>query len=261
MYVQPQDRASALRYVALGDSFSEGVGDEAGLSLPGWTGRVAAALAAHSHQQVLYANLAVRGRLLARIVGEQLPAALALHPLPTVVSLCPGGNNMLRPRFVINELLALVERAALALEACGAQLFLLTPANPSDHLPLGGVVRRRGEAWADALQLFAQDRSLPFIDVSRDAELSHPRYWARDRLHLNADGYQRVAELVLHVIADGAQAQRPPWSAATSRTLAMQAAYYREFVTPWVIRRLTGRSSGDGRSASHPLWTVVPPPL
>ena len=34
-------------------------------------------------------------------------------------------------------------------------------------------------------------------------------------------------------------------------------AYYREFVGPWIHRRLTGRSSGDGRTAKFPTWTPI----
>ena len=35
--------------------------------------------------------------------------------------------------------------------------------------------------------------------------------------------------------------------------------YYREHVGPWVRRRLTGTSSGDGRAAKFGEWTVFEP--
>ena len=37
------------------------------------------------------------------------------------------------------------------------------------------------------------------------------------------------------------------------------AAYYREHVGPWVRRRLTGTSSGDGREPKFGQWTEIAP--
>ena len=60
------------RFVALGDSFTEGLMDEVGPDgrHRGWADRVAEALAARASAEgadgIEYANLAVRGRLVAR---------------------------------------------------------------------------------------------------------------------------------------------------------------------------------------------------
>jgi lysophospholipase L1-like esterase len=62
------------RYVALGDSFTEGVGDPYPPSpngLRGWAGRVAVALA-QTNPGLRYANLAVRGRRMNEILDEQI---------------------------------------------------------------------------------------------------------------------------------------------------------------------------------------------
>src|SRR3954466_9574620 len=85
------------RYVALGDSGTEGVGDEPHPdgSERGWADRLAAILA-EKNPQLLYAHLAVRGRLTAQIHEEQLGPALALEPdLATVMA---GLNDIIRPR-------------------------------------------------------------------------------------------------------------------------------------------------------------------
>ena len=86
------------RYVALGDSFTEGVGDH-DPRLPngvrGWADRVAEVLATHA-DDFRYANLAIRGRKMAAILAEQVEPALALHP--DLVSVYAGGNDILRPR-------------------------------------------------------------------------------------------------------------------------------------------------------------------
>src|ERR1700710_1005718 len=79
------------RFAALGDSFTEGIGDERPDGSPrGWADLVAGVLGGG------YANLAVRGKLLGPIIDEQLEAALALHP--DLVSFAGGGNDVLRPR-------------------------------------------------------------------------------------------------------------------------------------------------------------------
>lgn len=86
-----------IRYAAIGDSFTEGIGDEGPEGPVGWADRVAARLA--DDHDLLYANFAVRGRRLDAVIDEQVPAALSLDPPPTMITFCAGGNDLLRPRF------------------------------------------------------------------------------------------------------------------------------------------------------------------
>lgn len=106
-----------LRFVALGDSHTEGVGDGDDVTgLRGWADRLAEHLARHS-PQLRYANLAVRGRLAGQVHAEQLPTALALRPdFATVVA---GVNDMLRPRFDPDEVAAHLEAMFAALTGQG----------------------------------------------------------------------------------------------------------------------------------------------
>src|SRR3546814_1658686 len=86
------------RYVALGDSFTEGVGDPDPTSpngLRGWADLVAEQLAKHS-DDFGYANLAIRGRKLDPILAEQLEPAVAMRP--DLVTIYAGGNDLLRPK-------------------------------------------------------------------------------------------------------------------------------------------------------------------
>ena len=71
------------RYVALGDSTTEGLMDvhADGVSFRGWADRLAEQLAT-ANPDLLYANLAIRGRKLPQIRAEQLEPALALEPDP-----------------------------------------------------------------------------------------------------------------------------------------------------------------------------------
>ncbi|MBT2459893.1 histidine kinase [Streptomyces sp. ISL-86] len=113
-----------LRYVALGDSQTEGVGDgDDTVGLRGFADRLAETLAVHN-SGVHYANLAVRGRLAGQVREEQLAPALALRPgLATVVA---GVNDLLRPRFDADEVAGHLEAMFEELTARGARVATVT---------------------------------------------------------------------------------------------------------------------------------------
>ncbi|MBM7788140.1 SGNH/GDSL hydrolase family protein [Tenggerimyces flavus] len=119
-----------LRYVALGDSQTEGLGDGDEIrGLRGWADRLAELVAAFS-PELSYANLAVRGRVAAQVFEEQLPAALAMRPdLATVVA---GVNDLLRPRWDLDAVMRHLEAIFAALTAQGARV--ATIAHGRDHV-------------------------------------------------------------------------------------------------------------------------------
>ena len=249
-----------VRYVALGDSFTEGVGDELpDGSVRGWADRVAEGMAA-TGVRVLYANLAIRGRLLDRIVGEQLEHALALEP--TVITLNGGGNDVLRPggdpRALAARFPAVVDRVA----ASGAQLLLTSGADPTAGLPLRSRIAPRGDALNLLVRTLAGERGVPYADNWSDRELARAPYWSPDRLHLGPIGHARVAVRVLATLGlpqpGDWEVEAPGFVEAPG--LRGELAYYRQHVLPWVHRRLTRRSSGDGREPKHAEWTEVLPP-
>jgi lysophospholipase L1-like esterase len=249
-----------VRYAAIGDSFTEGVGDELpDGSARGWADRVAAGLAAARGDGVLYANLAIRGRLLDPIVTDQLDAALSMSPAPTLLTLNGGGNDMLRRRPDVARLVDLTARAVERCVDAGVRLVLLSGADPSDRLPFGRAVRRRAEALTVGVAELAAAHGITFVDVFHDSEIRRPAYWSPDRLHLNTTGHQRVAALVLEALGEGAAADAVLSDAPETRRLLAELRYYREHVLPWVARRLRGRSSGDGRTGKYVGWVPVPP--
>src|SRR5712691_5185378 len=82
-------------FAALGDSFTEGLDDlRADGSLRGWADRFAER-AAEVRPGLRYANLAVRGKVLRELAGEQLPRAIGMRP--DLVSVAVGGNDELAP--------------------------------------------------------------------------------------------------------------------------------------------------------------------
>ncbi|GLZ47779.1 SGNH hydrolase [Actinomycetospora sp. NBRC 106375] len=247
-----------MRYAAIGDSFTEGVGDERGDgAVRGWADLVAAGLAAARGAPISYANFAVRGRLLDDIVTGQLDAALGLDPPPTLLTLNGGGNDMLRPHTDVAEL---AERTAPVVRRCadaGVRLVLISGADPSDHMPLGRVVRRRGEELTARIAELAAAHDVTYVDCFHDTELHRPIYWSPDRLHLGPAGHRRAAGLILRGILGGGEVPATTGSDLRRGPLA-QLRYHREHVLPWVGRRLRGESSGDTATAKHPDWVTVP---
>jgi lysophospholipase L1-like esterase len=247
-----------VRFVAIGDSFTEGVGDE----LPdgrvrGWADLVAQGWADARAEPIEYANLAIRGKLIAPIVAEQLEPALALRP--THLSFNGGGNDMLRPRTSIAEVAELFAHVLRRCDEEGVVLVALSGANPSGQLPLRRVIQRRGDLLSQAVM----GRLAVRPDVVTawnwpDRELSAPGYWSEDRLHMNARGHHRVAARVLTALGHEAPAEW--WSLPDLEAARLGgAAYYRAHVLPWVQRRLAGTSSGDGRKPKYPEWVEVSP--
>lgn len=249
-----------IRYVALGDSFTEGVGDDrADGTVRGWADLVAEGLAA-TGARVLYANLAIRGRLLGPIIDEQVEPALSLGP--TLVTFNGGGNDMLRPRSEPTLLLGRIADVLDRVSASGAQLVMLSGANPTGGLPMRARIEAKGDALNARVAALAEERGVLFTDNWSDSELARSAYWSHDRLHLGPVGHHRVAARVLATLGYEHPAD---WiidapGGASGKNIRDELAYYREHVVPWIQRRLTGRSSGDGRAAKYGAWTEVAPP-
>ena len=253
-----QGRA-AIRYAAIGDSFTEGVGDELpGGGVRGWADLVAQGLADATGEPVQYANLAIRGRLLGPINEEQLEPAIALGP--TLVSFNGGGNDMLRPGTDIPWIVSRTEEALGRILESGAEPLLLAGANPTAGLPGGGRVRAKGDELTAAATELAARLGIRMCDNWSDPVLARREYWSPDRLHLAPVGHRRVAANVLRALgfappADWVLDAEP----LPKPGLRAELRYTREHVLPWVGRRLTGRSSGDGRAPKHPGWVTVEP--
>ena len=253
------------RYVALGDSFTEGLNDpepDRTNAYVGWADRLAAHLAqsASSDNRAFgYANLAVRGRLLDDIAGQQVDDALALEP--DLVSIVGGGNDILRPKADIDALAARLERAVGRVRATGADVLLATPVDPR-NAPLMKATRGRAAIFTAHIWSIARRHDAYVIDQWGMAALLDWRMWAPDRIHLTSEGHRRVALNAFTTMGftatDIGWADPLPAAAPISRTDAARAnaQWAREYVGPWVQRRLRGQSSGDAISAKRP--TVTP---
>lgn len=241
-------------YVALGDSFTEGMEDELGPSgrHRGWADRVAAGLAV-AQGSVRYANLAVRGRLLDQVVAEQLPVALRLAP--DLVSFHAGPNDVLRPRTDLTALLARYDAAVAALTGAGIRTVLFTVI---ERTGTGRTAERLGgrfQAFNAGVRATAAAHGAVLVDLAAVPALGDRRLWHEDRLHLAPEGHARVAAAVLEALG----VAQPDWRSAlpgsvkATRRAALVAdvRWVRIHLLPWIGRRIRGVSSGDGVTAKH----------
>ena len=254
--VRPQPRPWS-RYVAIGDSFTEGMSDpdpQVADRYVGWADRLAALLSTHV-DELSYANLAVRGRKLADVAGPQLEAALALQP--DLVSIVGGGNDILRPRADVDALAAQLDAAVARIRATGADVLMATPTDPVGA-PIIGRTRGRVGIYTSHIWSIAQRRGAFVLNQWACDFLKDWRMWSQDRIHMTPEGHRRVA--LAAYVALGHTQEEANWRVPLPRAVPLgtveslrgHARWAREYAAPWVQRRLQGRSSGDSISAKRP---------
>jgi lysophospholipase L1-like esterase len=261
------------RFVALGDSFTEGLSDVDRFDgrPRGWADRLAAALALDA-ATLTYANLAVRGKLLRQVVHEQVSTLPELidDPDSTLVSFHAGPNDVLRPRADVPDVRSDYELAVRQLSRLGMHLMLFTV------IPrVGGTGRAaqqlaaRFESFNDGVHACIERYGATLVDLGALTALQDRRLWNDDRLHLAPDGHRRVAAAALHALGVTTEASlggpvgwwTQPLPAAPPRSrsqdLRADAQWVRRHLVPWAMRRIRGTSSGDGMTAKQPRPQVV----
>jgi lysophospholipase L1-like esterase len=249
------------RYVALGDSTTEGLDDprpDGGFR--GWADRLAEQLAA-VNPQLRYANLAVRGRRIFEVHAEQLGPALALEPdLATVVA---GLNDLLRRRYDPVATAGHLEAMLGSLRSAGATVMTFTLPDLSSVVPLARIVRARLEAYNDAIRAAGASSGAIVVDIAAEPVSRDPRLWSPDRLHAGPVGHERIAAGLACALgledADRSWAEPLPADPRLPRhaLLTTELVWAQRYFTPWVVRRVRGRSSGDGRYAKRPVLAPV----
>lgn len=244
-------------FVALGDSFTEGLDDLAAdrSGYWGWADRFAQRLntqrLAAQQPGLRYANLAVRGKLLSEVAAEQIPRAIAMGP--DLVSMAGGGNDMLRPRTDPDTLAESFDEAVRTLLMSGCRVLVFTGFDP--RFPVLRLIRGKVAAYNMHLRAIADRHQCDVVDLWSMNVLRDPRAWSADRLHLSPDGHRRVALRTCEVMGVPVDEDwRQPWPAqgvTASRYVSwlaarrMDARWARVHAAPWVSRRLRGASSGD----------------
>ncbi|KAB2346137.1 SGNH/GDSL hydrolase family protein [Actinomadura rudentiformis] len=247
---------SYLRYVAIGDSQSEGLmdGDEL-TGYRGWADRLAELLAA-TEPAVTYANLAVRGKLAAQVRAEQLAPALALKP--DLASVMAGMNDLVRPGFDAAAVTGELEAMFAALTGQGAQVVTFTFPDIAKIAPVVARLRPRVLELNAGIRDAARRHGVIVVDAFPHAVTCDARLWSPDRIHAAPLGHALMAAAAAHALGlpDSDDSWTNPLPAArpigTLRRVGNEAFWVGSFLGPWVMRRLRGRSSGDGRVAKRP---------
>lgn len=239
--------AEYTSFVALRDSFTEGMSD--GLpdgSYRGWADLLAARLAART-PGFRYANLAVRGKLIRQIADEQVEPATAMSA--DLVTLVGGLNDTLRPKCDVDEVCALLQRSVERLAPSCRQLVLMR--SPIRRGPVATRFLPRMEHLFGFIEELAGRHGALVVDLYGAGTLGDRQMWHEDRLHLNAEGHRRVAEAVWQALGHSPESDwtallPPPVPPAWLARRAADLRFTRQHLVPWIGRRLTGRSSGDG---------------
>jgi lysophospholipase L1-like esterase len=243
------------RFVALGDSFTEGIGDpephsEGGLR--GWADRVAEELSA-GQPDFSYANLAIRGLLLKQILDQQLGPALALKP--DLVTLSGGGNDVVFRRSDPDRLAEKIDVGVELLAATGATVVLF--AGPDwGATPVLSQIRGKVAIFNENLHTVAARHDAVIVDLWCLRELTGPGMWDPDRLHFSPLGHHTIALAVLDALGvphslqplEPKQLPARSWKEARAEDLV----WAREYLFPWVLRQLTQRASADALTAKRP---------
>jgi lysophospholipase L1-like esterase len=248
-------------FVAMGDSFTEGMDDPyPDGTYRGWADLVAARLAVAAGPGFGYANLAIRGRRLGPVVDEQLDAALAMRP--DLVSFAAGGNDVLSRRVDAAGLADRIEPVIGRLRESGADVIMFCFADVSGHLPGHRILSPRAAALNDGLRRAAAKHGAYLVDLFADGTFRHRTMWSDDRLHLSSAGHRRVAAHVLTALGVGVEEDWllvPPASAPTPWLLARGAdlRWAGRHLAPWLKRRLVGASTGDLITAKRPALSPI----
>jgi lysophospholipase L1-like esterase len=185
---------SYIRFAALGDSVTYGLGDARRGGCRGWTRILADALG--QDHDVSLCNTAVPGATAADVRARQLDTALAHRP--DVASLVVGLNDTMRsswdPEVLREDLLHIAGR----LTTQGA---LLLTVRFHDHTRVLGLPRRLArpmrariatlnDIYDEIDALFGGLR----VDLSDHPEIYHRDFWSIDRLHPSELGHRALAD-------------------------------------------------------------------
>jgi lysophospholipase L1-like esterase len=249
------------RYVAIGDSTTEGLDDPDGRGgYRGWANRLAERLAMEQGS-ILYANLGIRGRTTRQILDKQLAPAMAMRPdLATVVS---GTNDLMRRHFDAEAVAADLETMQRALIAGGATVLTFTLPDLTPVMPLARGIRGRVAALAEAIRGACARSGAILCDLAAIEVATDPRLWSDDRLHANSAGHARIADALAYHLGlpgtDRAWTEPLPdrYAPSVAQKVRAEAAWWHQHLLPWLWRHAQGRSSGDGIQAKRPELTEM----
>lgn len=250
------ERDGWRRYVALGDSITEGLWDVGPDGrLRGWADRLAELLAQAQGGPIEYANLAVRGSVSAHVYEEQLSVALAMEP--DVATVVAGVNDVLRPRFDVGRTMFHLESTWAQLRAAGVTVLSFTFPDITSMMPVPPHYSRRVVMLNRAIRAGAARRGVLLADLANRPFALHPGFWAPDRVHCNEHGHGRIAAAMAQRL--GLRGADESWTTPlgplpeqgiTGRVRSHVGWAYGELL-PWVLRAAVKGDLRERCAAKH----------
>ncbi|MFJ5309196.1 SGNH/GDSL hydrolase family protein [Streptomyces sp. NPDC088350] len=235
---------STVRFVALGDSLTEGVGDPVGEAWRGWAALLADGLAGQPEGSVEFTNLAVSGAQTRDVLERQTPAGLALNP--DVVSVVIGVNDTLRCTFDIQAVAARLDEVYAAFTEQGAVLLTACLPDPGAMLGLPGALARplarRQRAVNTVVHALSERYGAVHLHAAEGAWIMDRAIWSADRLHPGERGHRQLA-LRFHAllaqegVASGAAPSPEPEFPVPTKSASL--LWLATAGTGWVARRCT----------------------
>jgi len=252
------------RYVAIGDSSTEGLEDPDKVGgYRGWSRRLAQRIA-KAQGSLAYANFGVRGRTTRQILDQQLAPALAMRPdLATVFS---GTNDVMGIRFDRDAVAHDMEAIQRALIAGGATVLTFTLPDLTPVMPIARGIAPRIRALNEGLRGAAARTGAILLDFATYPVASDPRLWSDDRIHANAVGHALVADALAYALrlpgSDDSWGRPLPPAAPKTRWewLVGEMDWTRQHVLPWIGRRLWPRFAGSTRPRAKPVLQLLGEP-
>ncbi|TFV57357.1 SGNH/GDSL hydrolase family protein [Mycobacterium sp. PS03-16] len=249
------------RYVALGDSQTEGLWDTGSDgTLIGFADRLAARLD-ELYPGLAYANLAVRGRRIADVLHDQLPHALAMQP--DLVTICVGMNDATRPGRLFGKALADLDEVYARLGDSGATVVTTTFPDIAAILPVGRVLAPRVREINEVITNASERHGFRLVDLFGAESMRQPDTWSSDRVHGSPRGHELFALAAAEAL--GLPGSNHGWAAASASAAqpSLQASMYSQvlwthnMLRPWVWRHMRGLATGHGQHARRPFLTPV----
>ncbi|ARP69203.1 lipase [Streptomyces pluripotens] len=232
---------SPVRFAALGDSLTEGVGDPAGGGWRGWAALLAASLTEDAGN-VRFTNLAVSGAQTRDVLERQTPAALELRP--DLVSVVVGVNDTLRRSFDIHAVAVHLDRVCATLTGQGATLLTACLPDPGTMLGLPGALARplarRQRAVNTVVHALSERYGAVHLHAADGDWTTDRTLWSVDRLHPGERGHRQLA-IRFHTLltevgrATGEPPSPEPEFPVPSRTASLW--WLATAGTGWVVRR------------------------
>ncbi|WP_374212055.1 SGNH/GDSL hydrolase family protein [Streptomyces sp. C10-9-1] len=239
----PSDAPRPLRFAALGDSLTEGVGDPVGDAWRGWAALLADGLG-HRERPAVFRNLAVGGALSSDVADTQLPRALAFRP--DLASVVVGVNDTLRRTFDTTALARRLDEVLAALDAGGTVLLTACLPDPGSMLalpsPLARPLARRQRAVNAVVHSLSERYGAVHLHAAEASWVADRALWSADRLHPGERGHRMLARSFHRQLAARGLALGPEPSTAPDGpgpTRAQAAAWLATAGTGWIARRCT----------------------